>query len=295
MTTEFLVGTASWTDPTLIKSGLFYPPTARTAADRLAFYAEHFRTVEVDSSYYALPSERNSQLWTERTRDDFIFNIKAFAWLTQHAAETARLPKAIKEVLPAEFGLQRRIKSPPRGALELAFRMFWSALQPLHEAGKLGYVLCQFPPYVTYRPSNFDYLAELRERMAGAAIAVEFRHPSWLAGALERVETLSFLRANALSLVAVDAPTEVGLPPILEATGPDAYVRFHGRNRENWYKRDSGAAERFKYLYAERELEEWAGRLKKMRGVGRTFVIFNNCYSNFGVMNATTMSQMLAH
>ncbi|MGH7836241.1 MAG: DUF72 domain-containing protein, partial [Candidatus Binataceae bacterium] len=176
----------------------------------------------------------------------------------------------------------------------LAFTMFWSALQPLREAGKLGHILCQFPPYVTFRLSNFDYLAGLRERMPGAAIAIEFRHPSWLAEAPERAQTLKFLREYELTMVAVDTPAEVGLPRLLEATGPDAYVRFHGRNRENWFKRDGGAAVRFKYLYAERELAEWAGRLKQLRGVRRAFVIFNNCYGNFGVMNATTMKQMLA-
>lgn len=163
--TDFLVGTASWTDSTLVKSDLFYPPTAKTAAERLAFYAAQFPTVEVDSSYYALPSERNAELWAERTPAGFIFNIKAFGWLTQHPAETARLPKAIKEILPESMGVAARIKTPPRPALELAFQMFWSALQPLRAAGKLGYLLFQFPPYVTFRPSNFDYIATLRERM----------------------------------------------------------------------------------------------------------------------------------
>ncbi len=292
--TDFLVGTASWTDPTLVKSALFYPPTAKTAAERLAFYAAHFPTVEVDSSYYALPSERNAELWAERTPAGFVFNIKAFGWLTQHPAETARLPKAIKEILPQSMGVAARIKTPPRPVLELAFQMFWSALQPLRAAGKLGYLLFQFPPYVIFRPSNFDYIATLRERMPGAAIAVEFRHPSWLGAEPARAETLGFLRDHGLALVALDAPPAVGLPSILEATTDDVYIRFHGRNRENWYKHHGGAAERFKYLYAERELGEWASRLKRLDGgVKRAFVIFNNCYSNFGIMNATTMSHML--
>jgi hypothetical protein len=80
--TEFLVGTASWTDPTLVKSGTFYPPSAKTAEDRLRFYAEQFKTVEVDSTYYALPAERNAKLWAERTPDGFVFNIKPFALMT---------------------------------------------------------------------------------------------------------------------------------------------------------------------------------------------------------------------
>jgi uncharacterized protein YecE (DUF72 family) len=293
-TPGFLVGTASWTDPTLVKSDLFYPPAAKTPAERLVFYAQQFHTVEVDSSYYALPSERNADLWVERTPADFIFNIKAFGWLTQHAAETARLPKAIKELLPLTLRSETRIKRPPAEILDLAFQMFWSAMRPLREANKLGLILFQFPPYVTMRPSNFAYIAGLQERMPEAKLAIEFRHPSWLAGESERATTLKFLRDHGLTFVAIDTAPEVGLPAILEATTEDAYVRFHGRNRENWFKRDGGAAVRFKYLYAERELSEWAGRLKHLRGARRAFAIFNNCYSNFGIMNATTMSQMLA-
>ncbi len=98
---QFLVGTASWTDPTLVKSDLFYPPNATSAEARLSFYASHFPTVEVDSSYYAILSERVAQLWAQRTPPGFIFNVKAFAWLTQHPADTGRLPAAIKSALPA--------------------------------------------------------------------------------------------------------------------------------------------------------------------------------------------------
>ena len=94
--TEFLVGTASWTDPTLVKSGTFYPPWAKTARDHLKFYAGQFQTVEVDSTYYSLPSERNAKLWAERTPEGFIFNIKPFALMTQHPAEVSRLPKDLR-------------------------------------------------------------------------------------------------------------------------------------------------------------------------------------------------------
>lgn len=292
---QFLVGTASWTDPTLVKSDLFYPSGVKTAQERLGFYAEHFRTVEVDSSYYALPSERNSRLWVERTPEDFVFNIKAFGWLTQHAADTARLPNAIKEILPPALRTERRIKDPPGEVLSLAFQMFWSALGPLRDAGRLGKLLFQFPPYFTYRKANLDYIAGLEQRMPGAPIAVEFRHPSWLEDETRQAETMRFLREHALTYVSVDAPAGVNVPTILAATGPDAYVRFHGRNRENWFKHNIEVAERYKYLYSERELADWAKRLKQLSGVRRAFVIFNNCYRNFGIMNATTMSQMLSH
>lgn len=291
---EFLVGTASWTDPTLVKSGLFYPPTANTAAARLAFYASHFPTVEVDSSYYAILSEDVPRLWVERTPPGFVFNLKAFAWLTQHPADAGRLPLAIKNVLPSALKSTPRIRNPPAEVLDLAFQMFWSSLKPLREAGRMGWVLFQLPPYVTWRQSNLDYLATLPERLPGAQIAVEFRHPSWTDSERRRGDTLRFLSNQGFAYVCVDAPARSGLEPFLATTAADAYIRFHGRNAENWFKRNTTAAERFKYLYAERELAEWAGRLKQLSGVRRAFAIFNNCYSNFGIMNATTMREMLS-
>jgi uncharacterized protein YecE (DUF72 family) len=132
--------------------------------------------------------------------------------------------------------------------------------------------------------------------MPGASLAIEFRHPSWVVEGGRRDATMKFLRDHGLFYVSVDAPLVPStVPSFLETTGPDAYVRFHGRNRENWFKRDIEVAERYKYLYSERELAEWAGRLKQLSGVRRTFAIFNNCYRNFGIMNATTMAHMLSH
>ena len=290
---QFLVGTASWTDPTLVKSDLFYPPNVKSPEERLVFYASHFPTVEVDASYYAILSERVAQLWAERTPPGFVFNVKAFAWLTQHPAETARLPAIIKSALAAKMKSSNRIKNPPAEVLGLAFQMFWASLQPLRNAGKLGRLLFQMPPYVTCRSSNFDYLAGLPERMPDAEIAVEFRHPSWINDERRRADTMTFLREHGLAYVSIDAPPGSGLPSLLTATAEDAYIRFHGRNNQNWFKRNVSAAERFKYLYAERELADWAARLKQLNGVRRAFAIFNNCYSNFGIMNATTMREML--
>jgi uncharacterized protein YecE (DUF72 family) len=290
---QFLVGTASWTDPTLVKSDVFYPPSLKTAEERLRFYAAQFNTVEVDASYYALISERNAELWAERTPPGFVFNIKAFAMLTQHPVDTARLPAALKAMLPADQRAASRLRHPPPAVLDMAFGMFWSALGPLREAGKLGHLLFQFPPYFTARTSNLDYIAGLRERMPNAAIAIEFRHNSWFEGA-QRDETMRFLGRHGLTFVSIDTPPGT-VEPVFEVTGPEAYVRFHGRNRENWYKRAGGAAERFKYLYAEAELAPWAERLRSLSSVRRASVIFNNCYSNFGLMNAATMAQMLRH
>jgi uncharacterized protein YecE (DUF72 family) len=197
-TIEFRVGTASWTDSTLVNSDLFYPPSVRSAEERLRFYPEQFNTVEVDSTYYALPAERNARLWTERTPDGLIFNIKPFALMTQHPAEMSRLPKQLSEMVPAEERSNRQLTRPSKEVVDMAFQMFWSAMAPLRESGKLGMVAFQFLPYFISKPANLDYLASLRERLPGASIAIEFRHPSWVRDETRRAETMKFLRSHGL-------------------------------------------------------------------------------------------------
>jgi uncharacterized protein YecE (DUF72 family) len=293
---EFRVGTASWTDPTLVNSDLFYPPSVRSAEERLRFYAEQFNTVEVDSAYYALPAERNAKLWTERTPDGFVFNIKPFALMTQHPAEMSRLPKQLREMVPAEERSNRQLTRPSKQVVDMAFQMFWSAMTPLREAGKLGMVAFQFPPYFVPKPANLDYLARLPERLPGASIAIEFRHPSWVRDEARRTDTMNFLRSHGLFYTSIDAPEDSSIvPSLFEATGDQVYIRFHGKNRENWFKRNITAAERFKYLYSEREPQSLAkgfGNLEQ-QGVKRVYAIFNNCYQNFGIMNPTTMAAIL--
>ena len=293
---DFRVGTASWTDASLINSDLFYPASVRSAEERLRFYAERFNTVEVDSTYYALPPERNAKLWAERTPAGFLFNIKPFALMTQHPAEISRLPKELSEMLPAAQRKERHLTRPSPEVVDRAFQMFWGALTPLRKAEKLGIVAFQFPPYFVARSSNFDYIASLPVRLPGASIAIEFRHPSWVRDEAHRVETMKFLRSHNLYYTSIDAPDDDSIvPSFIEATGDQVYMRFHGKNRENWFKRNITAAERFKYLYSERELQSLARGLKNLEGQGvrRAYAIFNNCYQNFGIMNAATMNVIL--
>jgi uncharacterized protein YecE (DUF72 family) len=213
VTIEFRVGTASWTDPTLVDSDLFYPPSVRSAEERLRFYAEQFNTVEVDSTFYALPAERNAKLWAERTPVGFVFNIKPFALMTQHPAEISRLPKQLREMLPVEERNNRQLTRPSKEVVDMAFQMFWSAMGPLREAGKLGMVAFQFPPYFILKPANFDYLASLPERLPGASIAIEFRHPSWVRDKPRRTETMNFLRSHGLYYISIDAPEDNSIVP----------------------------------------------------------------------------------
>ena len=95
MTARILVGTCSWTERSLVTSGRFYPPEVKSPDERLRSYAQQFPIVEVDSTYYGLPSERNTGLWVERTPEEFIFDVKAFRLLTGHQTSPDALPKDV--------------------------------------------------------------------------------------------------------------------------------------------------------------------------------------------------------
>jgi uncharacterized protein YecE (DUF72 family) len=253
---EFRVGSASWTDPTLTNSDLFYPPSVRSAEERLRFYAEQFNTVEVDSTYYALPAERNAKVWTERTPDGFVFNIKPFALITQHPAEMSRLPNQLREMVPAAERGDRQLTRPSKEVVDMAFQMFWSAIALLRESGKLGMVGLPVPAVFHSKACQPRLPREPSRTATGASIAIEFRHPSWVRDKARRNESMNFLRSHGLYYASIDASEDNSIvPSFIEATGDQVYVRFHGKNRENWFKRNITAAERFKYLYSERELQ----------------------------------------
>ncbi len=288
---EYRIGAASWTDPTLLAAG-YYPPECKTAEQRLRFYAAQFDTVEVDSTYYALPSERNAALWSARTPPGFRFNVKAFAWLTLHAAETRALPRSIREQLTPEQLAEPRLAAPSEELRELAFAMFLAALEPLRRAHKLGCLLFQYPPWFTASARNEEELATLHRRCGADPVAVEFRHASWFGKQLDR--TLEFLRAHGLIFVSIDTPRGPSIPPpVCTATAEIAYVRFHGRNRQTWFRRTGTAAERFQYFYSEEELRQWADRMQRLEGVRVCYAIFNNCYADYGVRNAATLKALL--
>ncbi|HZO60735.1 MAG TPA: DUF72 domain-containing protein [Solirubrobacterales bacterium] len=291
-------GTSSWTDPTLVKSKAFYPADAGNPEKRLRFYAEHFPLVEVDASFYALPSERNARLWAERTPAHFVFNVKAFGLMTQHAVNTKSLPEPIRDMLPAETASKARVypRDLPRDALDAVWDMFAGALQPLADAGKLGAILYQFPQWFAASRDNVAYLRELAER-SPAQPAIEFRGAGWMKeGKQER--TLGLLREIGATYVVVDEPQgfKTSVPPVVAATSPDlAMIRFHGHNAENWEKRGISAAERFKYLYDEDELRKWVAPARELAGEAQQLhVLMNNCYADYGVRNAAQFAELLA-
>ena len=293
-----LIGTSSWTDPTLVKDGNFYPPGTSTAKARLEFYASRFPLVEVDSTYYFPPSEKNSVLWIERTPVRFTFNIKAYSLLTNHPTRPNSLYKDLAEQVPAEVMDKRRLYRDklPDEIVDEVWQRFRDALMPLHSAGKLGAVLFQFPQWFTISRTNKAYIEECVEHLPDYRVAVEFRHKSWMEDR-NVDETLSFLRERDLPLVCVDMPQgfDSSLPPIAETTADDlAMVRFHGRDPAAWATKSETASERFRYDYPVDELREWVPRIEGLAEQAReTHVLMNNCYRDFAVRNARELGGLL--
>ncbi|MFE9187438.1 DUF72 domain-containing protein [Micromonospora haikouensis] len=286
---EIKVGTASWTDRTLLDSG-WYPQTADNPEKRLSYYAKQFPLVEVDATYYSPPAERTARLWAERTPAGFTFNVKAFSLLTGHPTRVSALYKdlrpdtAKRNVYPGDL---------PAQAYEEVWTRFLSALDPLVEAGRLGALLFQFPPWFTIKRDNKQYLLEVARRCAPLRPVFEFRHASWFAGD-NRDETLGFLREHELAYVCVDMPQghRSSVPPVLAATADLAVVRFHGHSAR-WTSKD--IHEKFGYDYSDRELRDWAPKLRSLADdAGETHVLMNNCYRDYAQRNGQRLQSLLA-
>src|SRR5688500_12149412 len=181
------VGTRSWADEALTKHGYAKgaPP-----AERLRYYAEHFDTVEVDSTYYRLPDMSMVERWAERTPDGFVMHVKAFGVMTRHPVKVEQLPPDLRDEAPLDE--RGRVDRPPREFRAEIFRRFRGALEPLRAAGKLGGILFQLPPYVVFKDRSLEYLERAKEQLGEDELLVEFRHASWLDDE-RRDETLRFL------------------------------------------------------------------------------------------------------
>ncbi|WP_329394910.1 DUF72 domain-containing protein [Streptomyces melanogenes] len=283
--TGILVGACSWANPELASSG-WYPPGSRNSEGRLRHYASRFPVVEVDSTYYALPSAHNSRLWAGRTPAGFTFDVKAFAALTGHPFPARALPAELRPPGPATARL--RPNELPRGILDELWARFHAGIEPLRAAGRLGSVLFQFPPW--FRPGNEARrrIEECRARTEGQ-ITVEFRHAEWL-GDSQLDHTLRFLSDLQIPLVGVDAP---GMPAVAEATSPHlSVVRFHGRSPA-WGT--GSKEERYRHRYTIEELKPWAPRLRALaRSSTCVHALFNNCCGDAAVRAAETLAELLA-
>ncbi|MBI4285215.1 MAG: DUF72 domain-containing protein [Chloroflexi bacterium] len=291
-----LIGISSWADKSLMESG-FYPEEIKTPAERLRYYSQNFPVAEIDSSYHHFPTRRDLDLWLGNAVEGFVFDVKAFSLFTHHPTPFNSLPGTIRD----EFGPRIKAKGnvylhhlPPE-AVDSLWQGFVRTIETFRRAGKFGAALFQFPPWFHPDSKNFDYMAHVRERLSSYPVAVEFRFGAWLDEA-NRKKTLGFLKEHGMALVCVDEPQGFAssVAPIAEVTAPPGFVRFHGRNREAWGRKDVTADEKFRYLYEENELEEWVPRIRAMaHEADELHIIFKNKHADFPVRNARQLGRML--
>lgn len=257
----FRIGPSGWSYDDW--NGLFYPTRPPRGFQPLTHLARYFNAVEVNSSFYRMPTAKMTAAWPGRTPADFRFAFK----------------------LPQIFTHQRAEFPTP----ELV-REFHTALAPVREAGKLGPVLIQFPWSFRYSPDAVDWLRRLAESFATLARFIEVRHASWA-----RDEALETLRATG-GYCNIDQPRlRDCLPPTQLVFGRSAYVRLHGRNAAAWFAEDRPPFERYNYLYSEDELREWAERLNAMAAkTDEVYLFANNHYRGQGPVNALELKAMLS-
>jgi uncharacterized protein YecE (DUF72 family) len=288
---EIRVGTAGWTDKSLIDAG-WYPAGSGNPEKRLRYYASQFPLVEVDSPYYALPSEQTATAWAERTPAGFTFNIKAFSLFTQHPTPVKALPVDLREAA-GKAGKQRvYLKDVDQQVADTVWDRFFAALEPLRSAGKLGAILLQFPPWFPISRANKEYIVACAERAAPRRVCVEFRNHTWMTDDNQK-ETLDFLSSHQLPYVCVDEPQGYSnsIPPVLAATSDLAVIRLHGHS-DMWESKD--IQERFRYRYSDKELDTWADNARRLaEDADETHVVFNNCYRDYAHVNAQRLEGLI--
>lgn len=291
---EIRVGTCSWTDRGLLASG-WYPPSARSASGRLGHYGKNFDTVEVDSTFYAIPNQETAFQWAARTSPGFLFNIKAWGLFTWHSVKYESLPRWARQEIPRPPTGRLDFQGLPKEYRPALWKRFTDVLEPLRTMGRMGYLLFQLPPKAAYSPLMLRYLERVAEVTAPFRVAVEVRNRSWMEAG-NRESFLSLLKGANMAYTAVDEPElswTVGRDfPVTATWG--AVVRFHGRNREGWSKKGVTVAEKFRYNYSDKELASWEeGVRAAAEEAGKVFLMFNNCFRDYAVKNALRMKCLL--
>jgi uncharacterized protein YecE (DUF72 family) len=251
---QMLIGTGGFSNDDWVD--IFYPPALKKT-QWLEFYAQHFNAVEINSTFYAVPAQKQMANMVTRTQGQMMFCAKLHQSFTHKLEATAT------------------------SASEFRYTM-----QPLLDEGKLGALLAQFPFAFKNTPENRHYLLQLADWFLGFPLAVEFRHASW-----DKPTVFQFLADLGLHPVSLDLPALQGLPaPVLRRDGM-VYLRLHGRNQANWFD-GKDAAERHDYLYSQAELEPWAEALKKVSSLP-CYVFFENTTRGQGLENARMLRDML--
>ena len=250
------VGPAGWSYEDW--KGIVYPADMPSSQHPLTLLSTFFDTVEVNSTFYRPTQSRYCHLWLEKVRENprFVFTVKLWQRFT-HQRDGYPGPEEV--------------------------RAYCDGIQPLQEAGKLGAILVQFPWSFKRSPENRKWLARVAETFAEYPLAVELRHTSWL-----RDEFFDGLRQREIAFCNIDQPIHDGsITPSDYVTASTGYVRFHGRNKADWFREGAGRNARYDYLYSKEELEPWIEKVKGMRKrVNDLFVITNNHYRGQAVVNA---------
>lgn len=290
MPVKILVGTASWLDIGFI--GGWYPK-GLPAGERLRWYAEHFNLVEVNSTFYQVPSRRFAQRWCEQTPDKFVFDVKLHRLLSRHSTKPQFLPADLRAKAPLKNG---KVMLTPALEEEIAGR-FLESLEPFEQAGKMGALLLQLSPSFSPRTNQLTELAHLLSLFKGRRLGIELRNRQWLAPEHLR-ETEAWFKQNHVTFVMVDAPDDphfMVMPRIDLVTNPKlAYLRAHGWNARG-YIAGRTVAERFDYDYSDEEIEEMARRAERIaEHADELHVIFNNNTANYAPKAAERLARILA-
>ena len=271
------VGTASWSDPGFVAD---WYPAKLPASERLPWYAEHFDLVEVNSTFYAIPSEKVVARWAEQTPADFLFDVKLHQFLSRHSTASKWLPP---ELRPTNVAVSDKVPLTPARERAVA-KQFLEAIQPLAESKKLGALLLQLTPGFSPRQHHLEELDALLDLLRDYRVAVELRNRNWYDDT-HRDKTVSFFQLRHVSLASVDAPKSEHLTvtPNVDAVTDRrlVYLRAHGRNVKG-YVQGRSVAERFDHDYTDTELHEIAERVEDLLPLAsEVHVIFNNNNSSY--------------
>jgi uncharacterized protein YecE (DUF72 family) len=289
---KILVGTASWTDPGFVER---WYPKKMAAHERLAWYAQHFEMVEVNSTFYSVPDARTVERWCATTPDDFIFDVKLHQLFSFHSTPAKLLPPELQRLARTDAKGKVSASASLRDAL---LDFFLRPMSILRSAGKLGVFLLQLSPAFSPRKHELNELEPLIEKLVDHPLAIEFRNRDWVVGDQQR-STIDFLRKRNVGFVNVDAPASdhfsVVPSELNEITNPNfSYLRLHGRDAKA-YLTGKTVASRFNYDYSEREIAEVADRSRKLAQDAKdVHVVFNNNNLDYAPRAATRLRTALA-
>jgi len=294
------IGTSGWNYPSGpgTWNGVFYPlPRARSKGfDELSFYADHFDTVEVNTTFYGPPRAEICRGWAERTRPGFEFSVKLYQKFTHPEMFKKRLLSKLPDPAQPEprgnegsaDGFLDRLARPNQADLD----EFRAGIEPLAARGKLGALLAQFPASFKDGPAARDYLGDLLRDFSDYRVAVELRHRSWSDAV---ADTRALLNASGAAWVQIDEPKfkfsirQNYLPNVQGFY----YMRLHGRNAANWWRHRT-ADDRYDYLYSADELQEFGETADAARRlVKKLYLYTNNHYSAKSVANAAMIKRQL--